>query len=69
MPGAYPPETPPVAGGSYQPGSTEYSSQGTGIPDRTRATNEPTPSTGDNEHHYGRDAALVGGAAGLGGAA
>lgn len=65
MPGAYPPDSASFTGGDFQPGTQTTSS----ISDRTRATNDPTASSSDREHHHGRDAALVGGAAGLGGAA
>jgi hypothetical protein len=76
MPGAYPESTSgtPAPQQTSNLGSTLGTSS-TGIPDRTRdATSSTTgPTTGsamtsDRDHHYGRDAALAGGAAGLAGA-
>lgn len=61
MPGAFPQSRTNTYKGA-NPTSTQ-------IPDRTRDLNESSTTTGDRDHHYGRDAALAGGAAGLAGAA
>lgn len=65
MPGTFPEQSSHLSGGDSQSGTQNVS----GIPDRTRTANDPTSSVNERDHHHGRDAALVGGAAGLGGAA
>lgn len=75
MPGSYPESISgsPAPQQTSNLGSTLGTSS-TGIPDRTRDTTTSTSgpitgsATGDKDHHYGRDAALAGGAAGLAGA-
>lgn len=62
MPGAYPDSS--ASNTRHVGGTTSQTTSG--IPDRTR---DNTTTSGDREHHHGRDAAIAGGAAGLAGAA